>query len=87
MEEGNNTGKVIGALLVGVAIGGVLGVLFAPDKGSNTRAKIKGNTQDLAESVKQKFNTVLEEAKAEFEALTNKVHTIKSNGETALKEA
>ncbi len=85
MEEGNNTGKVIGALLVGVAVGGALGILFAPDKGSRTRAKIVGNTEDLAESVKLKFNTLLEEAKAEFEALTTKMHTITSNGETALK--
>jgi gas vesicle protein len=66
MENSNNSGKLIGALLVGAAIGGVLGILFAPDKGSETRKKIAGQTDDLTESLKDKFNVLLEEAKKEF---------------------
>ena len=66
MENSNDTGKMIGALLVGAAIGGVLGILFAPDKGSVTRKKIAGQTSDLAESLKEKFDDLLEEAKKEI---------------------
>lgn len=72
MENSNNSGKVIGALLVGAAIGGVLGILFAPHKGSVTRRKIAGTTDDLTESLKEKFNTLLEETKKEFEAAKEK---------------
>jgi gas vesicle protein len=51
------------ALLAAAAIGVGLGILFAPDKGSKTREKIKENLDDLKEEVKTKFNTLEEEAK------------------------
>ena len=49
-----NYGKLISALLVGAAAGAVLGVLFAPDKGSETRKKISKKTQDLIDQLSEK---------------------------------
>lgn len=80
MENSNNSGKMIGALLIGAAIGGALGILFAPDKGSETRKKIAGKTNDLTDSLKDKFNTLLEEAKREFEAAKEKASEFAENG-------
>ncbi len=76
----NSNGKLIGALLVGAAIGGVLGILFAPDKGSETRKKIAGKTDDLTTGLKEKFNALLEEAKKEFEKANEKAHEFAENG-------
>jgi gas vesicle protein len=63
MEKSTNTGQLIGALLIGVAVGAALGILFAPDKGSETRKKIAGKTGDLTDSLKEKFSAILEEMK------------------------
>ena len=50
-----NSTKVLAALAAGVAIGGVLGILFAPDKGSATREKMSDKASDLADAVKEKM--------------------------------
>ena len=80
MENSNNSGQMIGALLVGTAIGAALGILFAPNKGSETRRKIAGKTGDLTESLKEKFDELLDEAKKEFEAAKVKATEFAGNG-------
>ena len=67
MEDSNNTGKLIGALLIGAAIGGVLGVLFAPDKGSETRKKIAGKSGELTDALKDQFLGLLNDVKGSVE--------------------
>lgn len=55
-----NTGKTVFALLTGVAAGAVLGILFAPDKGSETRKKLVGFAGDLADSANDLINEGME---------------------------
>jgi len=62
-----NNGKLIGAVLIGAAIGGVLGVLFAPDKGSETRKKIMSKGGDLRDSIKEKFTGLMDGVEEEIE--------------------
>lgn len=44
-----NTSKILIALGAGVAIGGLLGILFAPAKGEDTRKKISENSKKLVD--------------------------------------
>ena len=46
---------VIGAM-AGIAIGALLGVMFAPDQGKETRRKISKKSKESAETLKGKFN-------------------------------
>ncbi len=62
----------IGKFMVGAALGAGLGVLFAPKKGSETRAELKAKIDELISQAKE---IDVEEAKAEF---LNKVDDLKA---------
>ena len=51
-----NKNKILVAATVGATIGGILGILFAPDKGKNTRKKIKETSSKFSDSIKDKVN-------------------------------
>lgn len=70
----NNTAKIITAFATGAVIGGVLGILFAPDKGSETRKKMGDQGKQMADELKNKFkeaakacNCVKEDKKSKTE--------------------
>lgn len=44
--------KILVGFLAGAAVGALAGILFAPDKGSNTRRKIADKSGDIKDSVK-----------------------------------
>ena len=55
-----NSGKVFLGVLGGIAAGAVIGILFAPDKGSDIRSKIVKQGEDYLDSVKERFNSLLD---------------------------
>ncbi len=60
-----NSGSAI-ALLAGATLGLVIGILFAPDKGSKTREKMKDGFDDLKDEAKSKWNSLETETKEKF---------------------
>lgn len=50
-----STGKVVLGTMAGVAVGAILGILFAPEKGSITRQKIRETGNDYADQLKSKY--------------------------------
>ena len=46
--------------------GAVVGILYAPDKGSNTRRKIASTTGDLADAVKASFGELIDSLQDSF---------------------
>lgn len=62
-----STGKVVLGVLAGVAAGAILGILFAPDKGSVTRKKIVDKKDGLNDELKAKFNEIVDSLADKFE--------------------
>jgi gas vesicle protein len=69
----SNSSKILIGFIAGAAIGGALGILLAPDKGSETRKRIveKGNDLgdslvDFGETVKDRFNDMVDGVKGSF---------------------
>ncbi|MES2590706.1 MAG: YtxH domain-containing protein [Bacteroidota bacterium] len=68
----DSTGKVVLGVLAGAAVGALVGVLFAPDKGTETRKKIAESSTDLMDEWKEKFDDLIA-------GLNEKVQPVKDN--------
>ena len=66
-----NTSKILIALGAGLAIGGVLGVLFAPDKGSETRHKIAEGSKKFADNLNRKIKSGKARLQEEFNKMND----------------
>lgn len=72
-----NKKRNLGVLALGATIGGCLGVLFAPKKGSETRETLKSKVKNLKEKAKEKdkenikdeFNIKVKEIEEELKEL------------------
>jgi gas vesicle protein len=56
----NKSSGILTALIMGAAVGAVLGILYAPDKGSETRKKVNEEGKKMSDAIKNKFNEVKE---------------------------
>lgn len=68
-----STGKVLLGVLSGLAAGAMLGILFAPDKGSKTRKKIYKKGEDYADGLKEKFNDFVDDMSDKFDEVKDEV--------------
>ena len=53
--------RTVIALLAGAAAGAVLGILLAPDKGEESRKKVKKTAEDCIDKVKEKLSNLKKE--------------------------
>jgi gas vesicle protein len=76
----DDNSKVVIALLAGLAAGAALGMLFAPEKGSETRDKLTDSLKNLGDSIR-------DTAAAEIDNLVGLKDKVVENIKTKIKGA
>jgi gas vesicle protein len=71
-----STGKVVLGTMAGLAVGAILGVLFAPEKGSVTRKQIMDKGNDYVDDLKSKYNEFKDSITEQFESTKDDVNQL-----------
>jgi len=78
-----STSKTLLGFAAGAAIGAALGILFAPDKGTETRRKISEQSNDLADNLKDKFTGLVDGVKEKFSSIKSDAEDVAEKGYSA----
>ena len=73
------TDKVILGVIGGLAAGALMGILFAPAKGTKTKKKIKRKSNEYVDGIKEKFDSTID-------TISNKYDTLKQEGLNLLND-
>ena len=82
-----STGKVVLGAVAGLAVGGILGILFAPDKGSVTRKQIREKGNDYADELKSKYGEFADTISEKLQSAKSFAKDIAENGKAKFEEA
>ncbi len=80
------SGKILLGILAGTAAGAMLGILFAPDKGSVTRRRIVEKGEDYADAVKDKFDELLDDVTERYEKVKEGITDFARHGKAKMEK-
>ncbi|MEJ7735864.1 MAG: YtxH domain-containing protein [Chitinophagaceae bacterium] len=75
----SNSKTVLG-FLAGAAVGSILGILFAPDKGTETRKKLTETGTDVTDSLKSKFNDFVDGIRDTYQGVRDDAEDMADDG-------
>ncbi|WP_372774841.1 YtxH domain-containing protein [Mangrovibacterium sp.] len=81
-----SSGKVVLGVLAGLAAGAMLGILFAPDKGTETRRKIAEKGEDYLDDMKEKMSDLMDDLHDQVDSAKKKVKDLETKITSKAKE-
>ena len=81
----NSGSKVLLGVMAGAAAGAILGILFAPERGPETRRRISTKSSEAAESLKSKFNDLVDNIASKFESTKSEAADIRDRATASMK--
>jgi len=82
-----STAKVLLGAAAGLAVGGILGILFAPEKGSVTRKQIRDKGNDYADELKSKYGEFADTIAEKLNNAKGFAKDLAENGKSKFEEA
>lgn len=79
--------KIIIGALAGLAAGALIGILFAPDKGSVVRGTISKKGEDYLDSIKSTFNSFVDGVAGKFDKVKEEAADIVDSRKRESKRA
>ncbi len=73
------SGKTAAGVMLGIGVGALLGVLFAPHKGTKTRKKIMSKGQNYADELKGKFDGLYQDVSDKYDSFLDEAKELVSD--------
>lgn len=82
----NDNSKVLVALLAGVAAGAALGILFAPERGTETRDRLNDALKNLGDTIKDRAAEEIDNLSSLKEKIVENLKTTLGTAEETLED-
>jgi gas vesicle protein len=85
-DMSNRTDDFIKGLLIGGLVGAVVGILYAPKSGKETREEIGRKADELMEKAKEEYEIALEKSKKAYESAVKRLKEMESSAKEKVEE-
>lgn len=79
------TNKVISGVIGGIAIGAILGILFAPSSGKKTRKKIADKSKALKDNAKGDFDKLIQKIDEKYQSVSENANKFLHEGKSKIE--